>query len=158
MSAKLENVASNPCIGCGPANPIGLHLEFEPTTGGARTRFVATGAWQGFPGRMHSAVLYMALIETMNWSLYAKTGRMGLPARTSALGMTRRVVVGDVVEVEGRVLAVDAERASVVAHARTPAGDPVGSLEREYRMVDEDEFLRVMGYDELPEGYEGAFG
>lgn len=154
----LENVASNPCVGCGPANPMGLKLEFEATPDGATTRFVAEPRWQGFPGRMHSAVLYMALIETMNWSLYAKTGRMGLPQRTSALNMTRRVVVGDVIEIEGRVLRADALGATVVAHARAPGGAPIGSLEREYRMVSEDEFTEAMGYDELPEGYEGAFG
>lgn len=154
----LENVASNPCIGCGPANPIGLKLEFDATAEGARTRFTAEARWQGFPGRMHSAVLYLALIETMNWSLYARTSKMGLPQRTSALSMTKRVLVGDAVELEGRVLRFRDDAASVEAIARTPAGDIIGALDRDYRMVGEEEFLRVMGYDELPEGYEGAFG
>lgn len=154
----LENVASNPCIGCGPANPLGLRLQFEAASEGASTRFVVEPRFQGFPGRLHSAVLYMALLETMNWSLYARTGRMGLPSRTGALVMTRRVSVGDAVVVEGRVVEAREGFARAVAEARTPAGDPVGALERDYRMVDEDEFLRVMGYDALPEGYEGAFG
>lgn len=154
----LENVASNPCIGCGPANPIGLHLEFEATPEGASSRFVAEARWQGFPGRMHSAVLYLALIETMNWSLHARTGRMGLPARTGALSMVRRVAVGDGVHLEGVVHEATGATAKVSASARTPEGAPIGSLDREYRLVNEDEFLRAMGYDELPEGYEGAFG
>lgn len=154
----LENVDSNPCIGCGPANPMGLRLSFEATPEGATTRLVAEPRWQGFPGRMHSAVLYMALIETMNWSLYARTRRMGLPARTSALQMSRRVAVGDAVVLEGRVSALSEDAATVVAQARTPEGQPVGALDRDYRLVSEEEFLAAMGYDELPEGYEGAFG
>lgn len=153
----MANVDSNPCIGCGPANPMGMHLVFEATAEGASTRFVAEPRWQGFPGRMHSAVLYLALLETMNWALYARTGRMGLPQRTSALTMTRRVIVGDDVHVEGRVTKLG-DITAVEAHARTPAGEPIGSLDRDYRMVDEAEFLRVMGYDALPEGYEAAFG
>jgi hypothetical protein len=161
----LENVASNPCIGCGPANPMGMRLVFEAEPEGASTRFIVEPRYQGFPGRLHSAVLYMALLETMNWSLYSKTGKMGLPQRTSALTMTRRVVVGDEVRLAGRVISVDAgasaganASARLTASAHSPAGDAIGSLERDYRMVDEAEFLRAMGYDELPEGYEGAFG
>ena len=40
----------------------------------------------------------------------------------------------------------------------TPAGESIATLERDYRLVSEEEFLRVMGYAEVPEGYEGAFG
>jgi len=155
----LENDAANPCIGCGPANPIGLRLAFEGTPEGARASFVAEARWQGFPGRMHSAVLYLALVETLNWSLFARTGRMGLPARTGALEMARRVDVGATVALEGRVLRVDedARAASAEARAATPAGEPIGRLEREYALVDEATFLVRMGYDALPAGYEGVF-
>jgi hypothetical protein len=154
----MENVASNPCVGCGPSNPAGMRLVFEATDDGAATRFVAEPRWQGFPGYLHSAILYMALLETLNWSLYARTQRMGLPSRTSALAAKRRVRVGDAVVVEGRVTTVEDGFASVAAAARTPSGEPIGSLERDYRLVSEDEFLRVMGYETVPEGYEGAFG
>jgi len=156
---QLENSPTNPCIGCGPANPMGLHLAFEATKDGARASFVAEPRWQGFPGRMHSAVLYMALLETMNWSLYAQTRRMGLPARTSALEMTRRVAVGDTVVLEGHVVRVDeaARTAHAEARATTLQGEPVGRLKRDYALVDEATFLARMGYDALPEGYEGLF-
>jgi hypothetical protein len=153
----IENVASNPCVGCGPANPIGLKLEFRATADGAASRFVAEPRWQGFPGRLHSAVLYLALIETMNWSLYAATGHMGLPARTGALRMVRRVRVGDVVELAGGVKAAPEGGARAFAEARTPDGEEIGSLDRDYRMVSEAEFLRAMEYDAVPEGYDGLF-
>jgi len=153
----MENVASNPCVGCGPSNPAGMRLAFEATADGASTRFVAEPRWQGFSGYLHSAILYLALLETLNWSLYARTSRMGLPTRTSALAATRRVRVGDEVVVEGRVVKTG-DVTSVVAEARTPAGESIATLERDYRLVSEEEFLRVMGYAEVPEGYEGAFG
>lgn len=156
----LENDPTNPCIGCGPANPMGLKLAFEDAPEGARASFVAEARWQGFPGRMHSAILYLGLVETMNWSLYARTRRMGLPTRTSALEMTRLVDVGSTVTLEGRVLRVDEARrvASVEARASTTDGNPIGRLERDYDLVDEATFLARMGYDALPAGYEGAFG
>lgn len=155
----MDNDPANACIGCGPANPVGLRLAFEATPEGARASFVAEARWQGFPGRMHSAILYLALVEAMNWSLYAKTRRMGLPTRTGALEMTRRVEVGQSVVLEGRVLAADESKrvALVEARASTPEGAPIGRLEREYDLVDEKTFLARMGYEELPSGYEGAF-
>lgn len=154
----LDNDPSNPCIGCGPANPMGLHLAFEATPHGARARFTAEPRWQGFPGRMHSAVLYMALLEAMNWALYARTGRMGLPARTGALEMTRRVAVGDTVHLEGTVLRVDEAARTAEAEARASVrGEPVGRLERGYALVDEATFVQRMDYDAPPAGYEGLF-
>lgn len=154
---ELENVADNPCIGCGPANPMGLKLVFTDAPGGASSSFVAEARWQGFPGRLHSAILYLALIETMNWSLYGATKHMGLPTRTSALRMTRRVNVGDKIWLRGKVVSHADGKAHVVAEATTPRGEPVGSLDRDYEMVDESTFLARMGYDHVPNGYEGVF-
>lgn len=155
----LENDPANACVGCGPANPLGLRLAFDRTPEGARSVFVAEERWQGFPGRLHSAVLYLALIETMNWSLYARTGRMGLPSRTGALETRRRVEVGATVALEGRVVSVDgaARSASVEAWASMDPGGEVARLGREYSLVDEATFLARMGYDALPPGHEGVF-
>lgn len=136
---------------------MGLRLVFAAAPRGATARFVAEARWQGFPGRMHSAVLYLALIETLNWSLYGATKRMGLPTRTSALRMTRRVNVGDEIILIGRVEEHSARVARVVAEATTPNGDAIGSLDRDYDLVDEATFLARMGYDEVPSGYEGVF-
>ena len=155
---QLENIGSNPCVVCGPANPVGLRLRFASAPDGATAEFLVDARWQGFPGRLHSAILYLALVETLNWSLYARTGRMGLPERTSALRMTRRVGVGDALVLRGRVARSAPGSATVEAEATMPAGEAVGSLDRDYAMVDEATFLARMGYDALPEGYEGLFG
>lgn len=155
----LENDPANPCIGCGPANPAGLQLVFDKTVEGAKTAFSVDERWQGFPGRLHSAILYLALIETMNWSLQARTGRMGLPTRTSELEMKRRVDVGTTLGLEGRVRSWDtaARTAALEAWATTASGEPVGRLERTYALVDEATFLARMGYTSLPAAYEGCF-
>lgn len=155
----LENDPANRCVGCGPANPMGLRLVFEKTSEGARSTFVAEERWQGFPRRLHNAVLYLALIETMNWSLHARTGRMGLPSRTGALETRRRVDIGSKVALEGRVALLDeaGRSASVEAWASLDATGEVARLKREYALVDEATFLERMGYDTLPGGYEGDF-
>lgn len=84
---------------------------------------------------------------------------MGLPTRTSALELTRRVEIGAKVALEGRVLHVDeaARTARVEARATTPTGEPIGRLDRDYSLVDEATFLARMGYESMPAGYEGVF-
>jgi hypothetical protein len=155
----LENDPANACVGCGPANPAGLRLVFEKTPEGARSTFAVDERWQGFPSRLHSGILYLALLETMNWSLHAKTGRMGLPSRTGALESRRWVKCGTAILLEGRVRAFDptARTASLEAWAEFPDREVVARLERDYALVDETTFLERMGYDVVPSGYDGAF-
>jgi hypothetical protein len=132
---------------------------FEKTAEGARSTFAVEERWQGFPGRLHSGILYLALVETMNWSLYARTGRMGLPSRTGALESRRPVKCGSAILLEGRIRSLDptARTASLEAWAGFSNREIVARLEREYALVDETTFLEMMGYDVVPPGYEGVF-
>jgi acyl dehydratase len=120
---------------------------------------LAEARWEGFPGRLHSAILYMALIEAMNWALFAQTERMGLPTRTGALEAARPVRTGTRLRLEGRVLVADAtaRTARVDARAWDPSDEVVARLERDYALVDQPTFLAKMGYDRIPPGYEGLF-
>ncbi len=156
VMSLLENDPENACVGCGPANSGGMHLAFERTQDGAAAAWRAEGAWQGFPGRIHSAALYLGLIESMNWALYAKTHRMGLPTRTSALEMTKRVDVGAMVRFEAKLGDADLTRAHCEATASVD-GVIVARLDRDYALVDEKTFLDRMGYEGVPTGYEGVF-
>ncbi|MHB8585351.1 MAG: hypothetical protein ACYDDF_05890 [Thermoplasmatota archaeon] len=155
----FENDATNGCVGCGPANAAGLQLSFTPTTDGARAAFTASSRWEGFPGRLHSAILYLGLIEAMNWALYARTGRMGLPIRTGALATTRTIPTGTELLFEGRLVHMDegARLATMESVASDIGGESVGRLERGYALVDEATFLARLGYKEVPPGYEGLF-
>lgn len=148
----LENDPRNPCVGCGPENPVGLRLAFRRLGDRVETRLAATEVHQGWPGRLHSGILYLAMLETANWTLYGLTGRVGLPTRTSALGAQRWVRVGETLTLAGRR---DAD--GVVRVEATDAdGRPVATLERAYDLVDRATFLRRMGYDEVPAGLEEA--
>lgn len=148
----LETDPRNPCVGCGPENPVGLRLQFRRVGDRVETRLAATERHQGWPGRLHSGILYLAMLETANWTLYGMTGRVGLPKSTSALGLQGWVRVGETLTLTGR-----REDGNVVrVDATDDAGRPVATLERAYDLVDRATFLKRMGYDEMPAGLEEA--
>lgn len=151
----LPNDPQNPCIGCGPDNPAGLRLTFHRDGDRVRSRLTVEPHHQGWPGRMHSAVLYLALIETMNWTLYGLTGHVGLARETGPLRYERRVGVGDRLDLVGAV--TDPDGPALRAEAHDADGRRVGWLERTYDVLPEAEFLERMGYDAAPAGLEGCF-
>lgn len=150
MGEPLENDPHNGCVGCGPANERGLRLSFERTPEGARST-MTTQAWQeGWPGSTHTAFLYMALLETMNWTVYARRGRVGLPTRTGALDTRRRVQTGETLTLVGNAREDAPEHLLAEARALDATGALVARLERAYDFPDREGFARRMGYDELP--------
>lgn len=151
----LENDPENPCIGCGPGNPIGLRLAFAWDGEGVVAAFVVGPNHQGWPGSCHTGVLYIALVETLNWTLWGALGRAGLPRETSALATRRRVAVGEALTLRGRVLSLDgAPRVRAEALAR---GEVVASLERAYDLPDAAEAARRLGFERLPGVLAGLF-
>lgn len=152
MGAPLENDPRNACVGCGPANPRGLRLRFERADdgSGAVAAFVPEAWMEGWPGTTHTAFLYMALVETMNWTAYALRGRVGLPSRTGALETRRRVATGDALALAGRARLDAPDALHAEAEARDPTGALVARLERDYTFPDAAEFARRLGLDALP--------
>lgn len=151
-AARLENDPQNPCVGCGPEHPAGLRLAFERRGEVVGTTLRAEDRHQGWPGRLHSGILYLAMLETANWTVYGTTGRVGLPTRTSALGLQRWVRTGETLTLTGRRDAANVVR----VEAADGAGALVATLERAYDLVDRATFLKRMGYDEVPAGLEEA--
>lgn len=152
----LENDPANPCVGCGPEHPHGLRLAFARDGDAVTTTLAATPDRQGWPGRLHSGLLYLAMLETANWTLFGLRGRVGLPVRTSALDAARWVAVGETLTLRGR-LAADAPGAATVRVDATDAkGARVAGLERAYDLPDRATFLARMGYDRVPAGLEDA--
>lgn len=151
----LENDPGNPCVGCGPENSVGLRLAFHREGDAVSTALEATREREGWPGRLHSGVLYLAMLETANWTLYGLRGRVGLPVRTSALDARRWVPTGESLTLTGRLVEGDSK-----ARARVEATDAQGSivatLERDYDLPDRATFLKRMGYDAVPVGLEDA--
>jgi hypothetical protein len=87
----LENDPRNPCIGCGPRNPRGLRLQFRKEGDEIASGLLAEESLEGWPGRLHSGVLYLAMLDVANWTVYGLRNRVGLPIRTSALTLHRWV-------------------------------------------------------------------
>ncbi|HVL47687.1 MAG TPA: hypothetical protein VM889_03935 [Candidatus Thermoplasmatota archaeon] len=156
MATPLENTPGNPCVGCGPEHPTGLRLAFEREGDIVRTRFEATASREGWPDRLHSGLLYLAMLETANWTLYGLGGRVGIPARTSALDAKRWVATGETLILAGRAVAPREREAAILVEAKDATGASVASLSREYDLPSRAEFLRRMGYERMPAGFEDA--
>lgn len=152
----LENDSRNPCVGCGPEHPSGLHLAFTRQGDRVSTALVASERHQGWPGRLHSGILYLALLETSNWTLFGFQNRVGIPTRTSALGTKRWVAVGETLILSGRLTAPAGTTAQVRVEALDGKGQTVATLERDYDLPDRSTFLKRMGYSTCPPGLEEA--
>lgn len=156
VARPLENDPANPCVGCGPLHPHGLRLAFAQEGDAVRTSLDATADRQGWPGRLHSGLLYLAMLETANWTLFGLRGRVGLPTRTGALEAARWVAVGERLTLRGRLARDTPDAALVRVEATDEQGRHVASLERAYDLPDRKTFLARMGYAEVPPGLEEA--
>lgn len=154
----LPNDPRNPCIGCGPDNPIGLRLAFAREGSRVTTTLVVRPEFQGWPGRLHSGVLYTALLETANWTVYGTRGRVGLPTRTSALDARRWIAVGEALRLTGRAIESTGSPLKVAVVATDARGEAVATLEREYDLPSRSEFLQRMGYPDPPPELDGLLG
>lgn len=107
------------CFACGPKNPIGLHLRFEATSGGCRTRFVAGKEHQGYEGVVHGGIVSTLLDEVVVQALWAA----GIPAVTAKLEVrfVQPVPVGE--ELEARAVLVERCGRAVKAEAALTAID-----------------------------------
>lgn len=95
--------ASNRCFGCGPANPSGLHLEFQLAPDLSVVCIAqVTDHFEGHPGYLHGGVIATLLDEAMSKSVRAR----------NALAMTRELKVEYLrpvpsctpIRIEGRVV------------------------------------------------------
>lgn len=153
-SVVLENDPRNPCIGCGPEHPTGLRLAFRREGDAVVTTLVASPRYQGWPDRLHSGILYLAMLEAANWTMYGLRGRVGLPVRTSALEARRWVSTGERLTLRGWLTRSEASAARTRIEAWDEKGAVVATLERDYDLPDRATFLRRMGYTAVPAGLE----
>ncbi len=115
------------CFGCGPENPVGLRLELEPRgddrlVGGFHLR----EELQGPPSHAHGGILAAALDEAMSLLVHAR----GTTARTGQLEVRylRPAAVGQRLQVEARLVAVEGRRFEVEANVRAEGGgDPLAT-------------------------------
>ena len=71
MSDILPSIESFNCFACGPANPVGLRLEFqEAGQDRVRTEFQVGEEHTGVTGVVHGGIVATVLDEAMAWGLY----------------------------------------------------------------------------------------
>ena len=151
----LENDGKNPCFGCGPSNPRGLRLSFRRIGDHVETSLLTDVTMEGWPGRLHSGILYTAMLETANWTVYGIMGRIGVPVRTSALGLQRWVPTGTRLRIAGSAMRKDRDILTVAVEAVSSDGPPVATPDRDFVLPDRREFLERMGYEQVPEVFAG---
>lgn len=80
----LSHTAQNRCFGCGPVNPVGLHLDFFLAADLAVVCDVAVGdMYEGPRGYVHGGIIATLLDETMSKAVRAH----------NAVGVTRHMEV-----------------------------------------------------------------
>lgn len=151
----LENDDANPCFGCGPGNPRGLRLSFRRLGDRVETGLLADVTMEGWPGRLHSGILYTAMLETANWTVYGIAGRIGVPVRTSALSLQRWVPTGTRLRIAGRAKSTAVNNLTVAVEAFVSDGPSVAALDRDFILPNRREFLEKMGYEEIPKAFAG---
>ena len=119
------------------------------------TRLRAVASIEGWPLRLHSGVLYTAMLETANWTAYGLAGRPGFPIRTGAFAPKRWVATGEDVALRGR--RAGGEGFVVAVEAVAADGVIVATLERAFDFPDAATVRARLGYDGLPDVLREAF-
>lgn len=129
----MEPIQEGKCFACGPANPIGLKLEFRFEGDEYVTEFTPREVHQGFDGITHGGLVATVLDEVMANMLW----KLGIQALTTELQVTLRqpARVGERLIVRG---AIEEQRSRKVI-CRAAARREDGALVAEARGT----FIRV---------------
>ncbi|MCL4514863.1 MAG: PaaI family thioesterase [Firmicutes bacterium] len=104
----MEYSANRMCFGCGPENPVGLHMVFEWEGDRLVGRFTPQFQHQSFRGVTHGGILSAMADEVMGKYLWLK----GLKAVTAEMQMRFKkpvpvgqtlTIIGEKVEEKGRL-------------------------------------------------------
>ena len=90
------------CFGCGPLNPDGLQLKFEPVAGGTSVAFYEVPArFQSWAGMAHGGIVSLMLDEAVGWAAW-HAGHTGVTGRLQ-VSLRRPLKLGERVKITGRV-------------------------------------------------------
>ena len=111
----LVHAAHNRCFGCGPANPIGLHLDFYVAEDQSVVCMPVVAAnFEGPPGLLHGGIIATLLDEAMSKAvrvrgLTAMTRQMDVEYLRPVPSATAIRIVGKRVRSEGRKHCTEAQ-------------------------------------------------
>lgn len=90
------------CFGCGPENPIGLHLSFAWDGDTYHTRFTPDASHQGWVGRVHGGMLALVLDEVLSRAALERYGMEWVTAELT-IRLVRPAITGNALIVRGRI-------------------------------------------------------
>ena len=122
MPSKLELADDSWCFVCGPANPVGLKLEFAEEGGEYVTYFTPEKQHQGYMGIVHGGIVSTVLDEVMARLVHVR----GLNAVTAELTvrLKRPAPLGKRLRFAGRI---DSEEGRII-RCSAKATDEQGRL------------------------------
>ena len=133
----LENVDDNPCFGCGPANPIGLHLRFFDDGEVIRARFTPDERLSGWPGAINAGFTFLAMMEAATWAMWERLGP-AVPTSEVTTRMTSPTLLAKPVVVEARV-APDEKQGVRIDMVALQDGKPTATARMSARRATPDE-------------------
>ena len=89
------------CFGCGPLNPDGLQLKFEPGPDGSSAFYKVPDRFQSWAGMTHGGVVALMLDEAVGWAGW-HAGHPGVTGRLQ-VSYRRPLKLGERVRIVGRV-------------------------------------------------------
>jgi uncharacterized protein (TIGR00369 family) len=89
------------CFACGPENPIGLHMHFEPDVEGVRAELTLPAEFQGWKSVAHGGIV-MALLDEGMAHAAGHAGHRGMTASAN-VRFRKPVPIGEPLTVSGKV-------------------------------------------------------
>jgi len=147
---ELENDPDNPCFGCGPNNPVGLHLHFFKKGNEVFAERTFGKGYDCWPGQLHGGIIFGILECTLQWTFYAETGHVG-PTRKFTFDPSGQVFIGKPVKLVGRVTRTGPDSISLRAEV-IQEGTVRASMDSEIAVVSSiEEFKRLRPTVEIDE-------
>lgn len=89
------------CFACGPENPIGLHMHFEPEGDGVRSELILAPEFQGWKSVAHGGIV-MALLDEGMAHAAGHAGHRGMTASAN-VRFRKPVPIGQPLILTGKV-------------------------------------------------------
>lgn len=134
VMVELENPVDNPCFGCGPRHPRGLHLRFEQVVapdGVAEIRapFTPQSDEIGWPTVFHHGLHFSVLYEVSYWTALTLGERLWVSDGPISYTARRLPRVGVAHVAQARIVSHGPDSLSIRATTATVDGKPCGVLE-----------------------------
>lgn len=138
MTNERGRVDANNCFVCGPANPVGLQVEYWMDGDVCRASFTPGPDYVGFEEQVHGGIVYSALDDVMaNW-LFLQ-GARGHTAKCE-IRYRKPVAIGTRLNLEGRLVKRKGALVVMTATAtRHSDGVTVADAQGSFMIVDQVE-------------------